>query len=138
MEGDKGKEKIVFKPSTPDIDGPCKAKMGETCTYFVSSNDPQGDYIYYKIKFSDDPSAVIKSGPYQSGMNVSFKHCWCGFYQKSNPFCIKIQAEDICGHKSEWKTFETKLTDVDIIDTSLNGADFPLLLLFERIFDFFF
>ena len=138
VTGDKEKEEIVFKPSIPEISGPCNAKMGETCTYFVSSTDPQGDYIYYKIKFSDDPTAVIKRGPYQSGENVTFQHCWNNFYRQSNPFFIKIQAEDMFGQKSEWRTFETELTNNDVVDAYVNRANFPLLLLFDWILDFIF
>lgn len=105
-------------PSTPQIGVPCTAKEGETCIYNIMSIDPQEDNIYYEIRCSDDPPARIILGPYESGENVTFTHCWgCSLYQKANPFTLQVKAEDIYGHESEWAYFSINLTDSKIKNT---------------------
>lgn len=126
------------EPSKPVIYGPCEAKLGETCCYSVKSIDPQGDDIYYEFKFSDDPSAaVVEIGPYSSGENVTFTHCWSDFYQRTNPFTIRVKAEDENGHESEWTIFETILTNTKIKHINIIPIDFQILRIFELIFNRF-
>ena len=104
-------------PSTPDIIGPCEAKLNKSCNYTIMSIDPQGDNVFYEIRYSDDPMAMIDIGPYLSGISVTFSHCWCTYYQKSNPFYVRVRARDIHDHISDWSTFKTNLTDLDKIKT---------------------
>ncbi len=101
------------EPSVPTINGECEAKLDEMCTYTVVSTDPDRDNIVYELKYSDDPGAVIEIGPYKSGKPVTFTHCWCDFYQKTNPGIIHAKAKDIFDHESEWSTFEVNITDLD-------------------------
>ena len=99
------------KPCTPIIEGPTTAEIRETCFYTVISTDPQGDDLYYDVRYSDDPSLNIRGGPYKSGDTITFSHCWDDFYQESGPFVIKVRAIDEDDHESDWEKFEVKITN---------------------------
>jgi hypothetical protein len=102
------------KPDTPIIEGPSTAEIGETCFYNVISTDPQGDDLYYEVRYSDDPSINIIGGPFKSGDKITFAHCWDDFYQDYNPFVIKVRAVDEQDHKSDWGEFEVKVTNAKV------------------------
>ena len=121
-------------PSAPDINGPCEAVLGEICNYEIMSIDPQGDNIFYEIRYSDDPTLKIEIGPYLSGISVSICHCWWTYYQKSNPFCIRVRAKDIDGHTSDWSICKTNITNLDKIKIKTFVYMIPLFLqkLFQR------
>jgi len=120
-------------PTIPIITGSCDAKLGETCSYTVESTDPQGDDIYYEYKFSDDPGAIIESGPHISGSTFTFTHCWCDFYQKTNPAIIRIRAKDTGNHESEWGRFEINLTNLKIKNNFIN----PHITIVQVLAEFF-
>ena len=122
-------------PTKPIITGPCETKLHKTCNYTIWSTDPQGDNIFYEIKYIDDPMAIIEMGPYDSGISVTFEHCWCTYYHNCNPFCIKVRARDIDGHISDWSIFETNITDLDKVKTITNTFIIPLFL--QIIFQLF-
>lgn len=122
-------------PSAPDITGPCDAKLGKMCNYTIISTDPQGDNIFYEIRYSDDPTARIEIGPYLSGISVIINHCWCTQYQNYNPFFINVRARDVDGHTSNWSTFKTNITDLDKIKTK-TYIDVILLFL-QKLFQHF-
>jgi hypothetical protein len=118
-------------PSAPDIIGPCEAELGEICNYTIMSIDPQGDDVFYEVRCSDDTMSILEIGPYHSGISVTFKHCWCSFYQNSNPFYLKVRARDIDGHTSEWSIFQTNITNLDKIKARTNVDS--LLLFVQRL-----
>jgi len=98
-------------PSTPIIDGPYEAKLEVVCNYTICSTDPQGDDLYYTVRYSDDPTAIINIGPFTSGVIITISHCWCDEYQTSNPFYLKVKAIDELGHESDWGRFNTNITN---------------------------
>ena len=99
------------KPGTPIIEGPNEGEIGKVYTYVVTSTDPQGDDLYYEVRYSDDPSISIRGGPFKSGNTVTFAHCWDDFYQESGPFIIKVRAIDEDDYESDWEKFEVKITN---------------------------
>lgn len=115
-------------PSVPIIIGPSETKLHKMCNYTIWSVDPQGDNIFYEIRYIDDPMAIIEIGPYLSGISIKLKHCWCAYYHNYNPFCIKVRARDIHGHTSDWSKCETNITDLDTIKTKTNTFIIPLFL----------
>jgi hypothetical protein len=122
-------------PIAPNIIGPCESKLNKTCNYTIISIDPQGDNVFYEIKYSDDPTAMVDIGPYHSGISVTFSHCWCTYYQKSNPFYVKVRARDSYGHTSDWSIFKTNITNLDKIKTKTSLELIPLFL--QRLFQSF-
>jgi hypothetical protein len=102
-------------PSAPIITGPCKAELDQICNYTIVSIDPQGDNIFYEIRYSDIPNLIIEYGPYFSGVSVTVSHYWWTYYQNCNPFCIRVRARDIDGHTSDWSICQTNITSLDKI-----------------------
>lgn len=96
-------------PTDPVIAGPTASKIGQTCTYMVSSMDPQDDMVQYKIRFSDSPG-IYYSEFVPSGQNVQITHTWDSFYQKSGPFQVIVKAIDENGHQSDETIFECDIT----------------------------
>jgi hypothetical protein len=115
-------------PSTPIIEGPCEAEIGETCFYTVTSTDPQGDDLYYEVRYSDDPSFNIRGGPFKSGEKITFVHCWDDSYQDYNPFVIRVMAVDEYDHESDWGRFEVNMTNAKIGKLKNNDYDGNLLI----------
>ena len=122
-------------PSAPDITGPCEAKLGKICNYTIMSIDPQGDNIFYEIRFSDDPNLKLEIGPYLSGISVTLSHCWWNYYQKSNPFSIRVRARDIDGHTSDWSIYKTNITNLTKIKTKTYLDMIPWFL--QKLFQHF-
>ena len=107
------------KPSTPVIEGPNEGEIGKVYTYRVTCIDPQQNDLYYEIRYSDDPTVIIRDGTFKSGEKVTFSHCWDDFYQESGPFVIKVRAVDEQDHKSDWGEFEVKITNAKVIVNNL-------------------
>lgn len=131
---------VPQEPTKPEINGPCEAEIGTMCTYNIISTDPQGDKIYYEVRCSDDPGCLIKLGPYSSGTNLAFEHCWCTFYQKNNPFFIRCRSIDENGHESDWAKFETNVSGIVIKDNNVlsNMAFFRFINTLHERFSLFF
>ena len=45
-------------------------------------------------------------GPYSSGEEIEVGHAW----DESGSYAIKARAKDICGDKSDWRTFEISMS----------------------------
>jgi len=77
------------KPRTPS--GDTSGYTGVSYTYNTSTNDPDGDYVYYKFDWDDGSTKEI--GPCPSGANVSTTHIWSfgGVYN------VTVQAKDYSG-----------------------------------------
>ena len=92
-------------PNTPVIAGPTSITIGERYEYTITTVDPQGDGIHYKITWGDCPVIYIE-GPYESGEEVTFSHTWTDFYCKSGKFTIGVKATDIDDYESNYATLE--------------------------------
>ncbi|KYK27585.1 hypothetical protein AYK20_02330 [Thermoplasmatales archaeon SG8-52-1] len=86
-------------PETPDIDGTTNGNAGTKYTYTFNSVDPDGDDVYYYIKW-DDGHTEVWDGPHASGTNVNIDHT----YTKEGTFTIEAKAKDIYGEESAWGT----------------------------------
>ncbi|HDM66777.1 MAG TPA: DUF11 domain-containing protein, partial [Thermoplasmatales archaeon] len=83
------------KPSKPG--GPTSGRIGVSYTYTATTNDPDGDQIYYKFSWGDGTYSDWL-GPYSSGEIVSASHSWS---TKGN-YEIRVKAKDTHGVESEW------------------------------------
>ena len=82
------------KPNKPL--GPTYGKRFRIYTYSTSTNDPNGDKIYYFFYWGDKTSSGWV-GPYSSGQTVTASHWW---YRGT--YSIRVMAMDEHGAVSEW------------------------------------
>ena len=115
-------------PSTPIIEGSCTAEIGENCFYTVNSTDPQGDDLFYVVRYSDDPSFNLRGGPFKSGEKITFCHCWDDIYQDTNPFVIRVMAVDEHDYESNWGKLEVNITNVKVGKLNNNNYESNLLI----------
>ncbi|KYK26684.1 hypothetical protein AYK20_08730 [Thermoplasmatales archaeon SG8-52-1] len=87
-------------PEKPIISGPSKGNAGTAYTYTFNSVDPDGDDVYFYIKW-DDGYLEIWDGPHTSGTDVDFAHT----YTKEETFTIEAKAKDTEGLESDWAEF---------------------------------
>lgn len=76
-------------PNTPSIKGQTSGEIDVEYEYTFISTDPDGDNLYYWIKWGDG-THVDHFGPYASGAEVKLKHTW----HNRGTTTIKAQAED--------------------------------------------
>ena len=88
---------INYPPDRPIITGPTKVKVGEVHAYNFSATDPDGQDIYYYIKWGDGDETG-KLGPYPNGTTITLNHSW----KPKDVYDIQCQAEDTMGAKSDW------------------------------------
>jgi len=84
-----------YKPSTPN--GEQNVKKGEEYTYSASTEDPQGDDVYYLFNWGDNTNSGWL-GPYESGATITAKHTW----KNKGSYKIKVKAKDINDKESGW------------------------------------
>ena len=110
-------------PSAPVIDGPTRGKKGVSFKFTFKSVDPDGDDVYYYIKW-DDGYIENWNGPHISGTDFNINHT----YQFEGVKTISAKAKDINGNESDWGTL-----NVTIPRTKPSNFKFNLLgWLFER------
>ena len=91
-------------PEAPDIDGSTHGKVGEQYNYTFNSVDPEGDEVYYYIKWGDG-HVENWDGPYTSGVDFDIPHT----YTREDTFTIEAKAKDSNGAESGWSTFEVTM-----------------------------
>jgi len=84
-------------PDAPDIDGPTSGSAGTEYTYTFNSADPNGDDVYYYIKWGDG-HFEIWDGPYASGVDTNITHT----YANQGTYTIEAKAKDIYDAESGW------------------------------------
>jgi hypothetical protein len=84
-------------PDIPVISGPSNGQKGEEYEYIVSTTDPEGEDVYYKIDWGDGTCSDWL-GPNASGEEVIAKHTW----YKDATFNIRVKAKDINGYQTVW------------------------------------
>ena len=67
--------------------------------YYASTEDPNGDPIYYKFDWGDG-SESDWVGPYNSGEVVSVTHSW----DANGTYYIRVKAKDAKGAESDWSS----------------------------------
>jgi parallel beta-helix repeat protein len=84
-------------PENITINGPSTGKAGQSYTYTMIAEDPDGDPIYYLFDWGDgDISDWV--GPYTSGGTGAENHTW----QEVGDYEIKVKAKDTRGFESTW------------------------------------
>jgi len=83
------------KPSRPS--GTTNGKKGVRYYYTSSTDDPDGDQLYYLFDWGDGTDSGWV-GPYDSGDTAEASHIW----ENTGSFPIKVKAKDIHGDESIW------------------------------------
>jgi hypothetical protein len=110
-------------PNEPLITGETDGKVGIEYTYNFSTDDLDGDNVYYWIEWGDNSSAVEWTGPYASGMVVTVKHT----FTAKGTYTIEAKAKDTVGAESPWGHLE-----VTMPKSSAFLFNFFLQQIFER------
>lgn len=84
-------------PEVPNIDGTTNGNAGTKYTYTFNSVDPDGDNVFYYVKWGDGHTEVW-DGPHASGVSVNIDHT----YTKEGTFTIEAKANDIYNEESGW------------------------------------
>ena len=103
-------------PDKPDIDGQLQGKAGTAYSYRFTTIDPDGDDVYYYIRWGDGKTKDW-DGPHISGEGVEFSHT----YADQGIFIIEAKAKDSVGAESAWATLEVSMPLT---------KEIPLLLLY--------
>ena len=120
-------------PETPDIDGPTNGSAGTSYTYIFNSIDPDGDDVFYYIKWGDG-HIEHWDGPHQSGINIEITHT----YEKQGTFLIEAKTKDTNDAESNWAEFEITIPRIRATFNPLTYwllERFPLL---ERLLNIIF
>jgi len=82
------------KPDTPS--GQTNGKTGTSYTYSTSTEDLDGDQVWYKWDWGDEVSNW--DGPYNSGDLVYTSHVW----SNQGTYAVKVKAKDTSDAESVW------------------------------------
>jgi thiol-disulfide isomerase/thioredoxin len=91
-------------PEKPTINGPNSGKIGEVYQYQISTMDPDGDEIYYKIDWADG-NISDWLGPYNSEEVITVMHSW----KEEGDFIVKVKAKDPDGEETEWASLKVTM-----------------------------
>ena len=91
-------------PSTPVITGESSGKTGKTYTFTINSVDPDGDGIFYYIKWGDGDTEDW-FGPFDSGEDATKSHSW----SSKGTYTIQAKARDTSGYESDWGEFTIEI-----------------------------
>lgn len=97
-------EIINNPPEKPTITGPQKAKAGNNLEFFISTNDPEEDDVYYCIDWGNGSDEVC-IGPFQSGEQIQVNHIW----EEKGTYIIKVKAKDIEDAESDYAELSISL-----------------------------
>ena len=133
----KDKKSIVVNtnqaPNTPIVSGPKNGVIGERYQYAISSVDPQGDDVYYKISWGDC-AIMYWDGPHKSGEEVTYEHAWCGVCcPGGGDFTIQVWVKDVNDNMGDCKTFEISMGQ-EKHESSISS---PILQFLERLMERF-
>ena len=100
-------------PNTPNVAGPISGIIGERYEYTITTVDPQGDDVYYKISWGDC-AVMFWDGPHKSGEEVTYEHAWCEVcFPGGGDFTIQVWVKDANDNIGHCKTFETSMATKD-------------------------
>lgn len=89
-------------PESPsNVEGPKQAKINEEQEYKTSTEDIDGDELYYMFDW-DDGAHSEWIGPFESGEICTATHA----YTNAGEYRVKAKAKDIHGIQSRWKQAE--------------------------------
>jgi len=114
IKGDENDKVIIVvntgqAPNSPIITGPISGIIGERYEYTITSEDPQGDDVYYKISWGDC-AVMFWDGPHKSGEEVTYEHAWCEVcFPGGGEFTIQVWVKDVNDNMGDCKTFEVSM-----------------------------
>lgn len=86
-------------PDIPSISGEINGIIQTSYTYFIQTNDPDNDSVFYYIDWGDNTDSGW-IGSYNIGQIVNICHSW----SSEGTYSIKVLAKDIYGLESDWAT----------------------------------
>lgn len=92
-------------PSAPQIAGPMNGKPGVKYDYKVTTNDPNGEKLYYIIDWGDGYCSKW-IGPYESGEEIIVTHSW----DKKAEYKIRVKAKDENGYQTSWSPLSVTIS----------------------------
>jgi len=90
-------------PEKPTIAGKKIGKLGDKYYINVSTTDPNGDKVYYKIDWGIKNTDWL--GPYPSGSTIKFSNLW----ENQGDYKIKVKAMDTTEAESDWSELEVTI-----------------------------
>lgn len=91
-------------PETPIIQGKKQGESGNRYEYQFTSNDAEGNDIYYYIDWGDNDT-LKWIGPYQSGNTIVLKKRW----NQQGTYTIKVKTKDVFDEESSWATQQVSM-----------------------------
>jgi hypothetical protein len=99
-----------FPPTAPSIDGPVVGKSGVEQTYYLLSDDPEGDAVRYHVAWGDGTEET--TGWQTAGVPVSVTHRW----EIEGTCDMQVQAFDERGAESDWSYLTVTMADEHPVD----------------------
>jgi outer membrane protein assembly factor BamB len=87
-----------FEPTKPIIKGPTIGKVGVNYNYTITSDDPNGDDVYYWISWYDDYPGISWNGPHKSGEEIILNYT----YHNDGLYILKVKSKDVHNAESDW------------------------------------
>jgi len=87
-------------PENVSISGPVFSRSGKLTEYTFYCDDPEGDNVFYYIKWESSCPTVY--GPFESSVDTSLSYLW----GKSGFYTISFKAVDTYGAESEIVYFD--------------------------------
>lgn len=109
-----------LKPAKPT--GPASGKPDVEYSYSTTTNDPDGDQIWYNWDFGDSSTSGWL-GPYNTGETCEIEHQW----SSEGEYSIKVKAKDEHGKESTW----SDPLQIEMPKTYTN----PILLLILKVLE---
>lgn len=91
-------------PDDPAITGATQGNTGEQYDYTLSTNDPDGDPVYFWVDWGDSTNTGWV-GPFPSGTQTIEKHTW----STDDTYTIQVKAKDTWNMESGWTTLEVTM-----------------------------
>ena len=113
-------------PETPTITGTTSGKAGEEYNFTISTNDPEGDIVYYYVNWSDNTSTLY-IGPFASGEEVTVSRSWV----EQGTYVVKVKAWDYYQAESDWATLEVIMPksnglSIGVVSTFLSDTELEI------------
>jgi outer membrane protein assembly factor BamB len=99
-----------FPPYKPTIYGPSIGKTGLEYSYVITTNDPNGDDVYYWISWHENYPVNSWEGPFKSGEEFKINYT----YQNDGIYNLKIKSKDIHDGESEWANIRITMPKINI------------------------
>jgi len=119
-------------PAAPDIDGPTTVTVNKPRDYTFTTNDAEGDIVYYWIEWCNDTTPKWH-GPFESDEEFIISNSWC----HEGKHTVRAKTKDFYGNESGWSELvvtvpRSKLINLDILEWFFER--FPVFQMFFQRF----